>query len=113
MFLSISDIFVNLFSKMLYGLSQAFLYILYWIETVFKILAGVEAIPGSNQDSASILNLIVKDSITQKLIIIFLAIGLGVFVISLIVGVFKAQIKKDTPGEMKKVIATSGALNLT
>lgn len=107
MFLSITDIFVNLFSKMLYGLSQGFLYILYWIETVFKILAGVEAIPGSNQDSASILNLIVKDSITQKLIIVFLAIGLGVFVISLIVGVFKAQIKKDTPGEMKKVIATS------
>ena len=108
MFLGIiMDSIAEWFSLLMYGLSQGFLYILYWIETVFKILAGVEAIPGSNQDSASILNLIVKDSITQKLIVVFLAIGLGVFVISLIVGVFKAQIKKDTPGEMKKVIATS------
>ncbi|MBQ7277363.1 MAG: hypothetical protein IJS58_08985 [Bacilli bacterium] len=108
MFLGIiMDSIAEWFSSLMYGLSQGFLYILYWIETVFKILAGVEAIPGSNQDSASILNLIVKDSITQKLIVVFLAIGLGVFVISLIVGVFKAQIKKDTPGEMKKVIATS------
>ena len=108
MFLGIiMDSIAEWFSSLMYGLSQGFLYILYWIETVFKILAGVEAIPGSNQDSASILNLIVKDSITQKLIIVFLAIGLGVFVISLIVGVFKAQIKKDTPGEMKKVITTS------
>lgn len=126
MFLSISDIFVNLFSKMMYGLSQAFLWILYWIEKVFKILAGVEPIPGSNQSTSSILDQIfgiyessngtnlnqnggirIEDNTIAKLFVFFLFIGLGVFLICLLAGIVRAWIKKDTPGEMKKCLSSS------
>lgn len=126
MFLSISDIFVNLFSKMMYGLSQAFLWILYYIEKVFKILAGVEPIPGSNQSTSSILDQIfgiyessngtnlnqnggiqIENSTTIKLFGFFLLIGLCVFIICLLAGVVRAWIKKDTPGEMKKCLSSS------
>lgn len=126
MFLGISDIFVNLFSKMMYGLSQAFLWILYYIEKVFKILAGVEPIPGSNQSTSSILDQIfgiyessngtnlnqnggiqIENSITIKLFGFFLLIGLCVFIICLLAGVVRAWIKKDTPGEMKKCLSSS------
>ena len=126
MFLGIADIFVNLFSKMMYGLSQAFLWILYWIEKVFKILAGVEPIPGSNQSTSSILDQIfgiyessngtnlnqnggiqIENSTTIKLFGFFLLIGLCVFIICLLAGVVRAWIKKDTPGEMKKCLSSS------
>lgn len=126
MFLGIADIFVNLFSEMMYGLSQAFLWILYWIEKVFKILAGVEPIPGSNQSTSSILDQIfgiyessngtnlnqnggiqIENSTTIKLFGFFLLIGLCVFIICLLAGVVRAWIKKDTPGEMKKCLSSS------
>lgn len=107
MFLSIQDFFVEMLSKGLYGLVQAFLRILYWLERVFKILAGVEAIPGSSGNSNTILDNLLGDSITAKLINLFLFIGLAMFIISLCVGLIRANLKKDSPGESKKVLSTS------
>ena len=105
--LGIKDFFVDIFSKMLYGLVQGFLTILYWLERVFKMLAGVEAIPGSDKGAVTILDAILGDSITSKLLILFMFLGLATFIISLSVGLIRANIKKDTPGESKKVLATS------
>lgn len=105
--LGIKDFFVDIFSKMLYGLVQGFLTILYWLERVFKMLAGVEAIPGSDKGAVTILDAVLGDSITAKLIILFMFLGLATFIISLSVGLIRANIKKDTPGESKKVLATS------
>ncbi len=106
-FLGIKDFFVDIFSKMLFGLVQGFLTILYWLERVFKMLAGVEAIPGSDKGAVTILDAVLGDSITAKLIILFMFLGLATFIISLSVGLIRANIKKDTPGESKKVLATS------
>ena len=107
MILSIADFFTEILSKMLYGLVQGFLTILYWLERVFKMLAGVESIPGSDKGSYTILDSVLGDSITAKLIALFMFLGLATFIISLSVGLIRANIKKDTPGESKKVLATS------
>ena len=105
--LGIKDFFVDIFSKMLFGLVQGFLTILYWLERVFKMLAGVEVIPGSDKGAVTILDAVLGDSITSKLLILFMFLGLATFIISLSVGLIRANIKKDTPGESKKVLATS------
>lgn len=107
--LGLGDLFLDLISKALYALVQGFFTILYWLERVFKILAGAEPIPGGGNgtDSYSILDVVLKDTITAKLLGIFLFLGLAFFVLSLSVGLVKANMKKDSPGESKKVLASS------
>ncbi len=107
--LGLGDLFLDLISKALYALVQGFFTILYWLERVFKILAGAEPIPGggTGTDTYSILDLVLKDTITAKLLGIFLFLGLAFFVLSLSVGLIKANMKKDSPGESKKVLAAS------
>lgn len=108
MILGIQDFFIETLSKMLYGLVQGFLTILYWLERVFKILAGVEPIPGGNgQDSYNILDSILGDTVTAKLLAIFMFLGLATFLISLCVGIIRANTKKDSPAESKKVLSTA------
>ncbi len=106
--LGIEDFFIDVLSKLLYGLTQGFFTILYWLERVFKVLAGAAPIPGGGtQDSYSILDVVVGDDTIQKILAIFFAIGIGLFVVSLCVGIIRANLKKDSPGESKKVLASS------
>ena len=102
----IGDIFLDLISRALYGLSSLFCSIVYAIEKVYFFLLGVEDIPQS--DNKNIFEQIFEHNETFRILGIFLLVAGFFWIISFIVSLIKSMVNQDTPGATKKALFNSG-----
>jgi len=102
----IGDIFLDLISRALYGLSSLFCSIVYAIEKVYFFLLGVEDIPQS--DNKNIFEQIFDNNETFRILGIFLLVAGFFWIISFIVSLIKSMVNQDTPGATKKALFNSG-----
>lgn len=102
----IGDIFLDLISRALYGLSTLFCSIIYALEKIYFYLLGVENIPES--ENQNIFEQIFKNSETLRIVVIFIGVAGLFWIISFVVSLIKSMINQDTPGATKKALFNSG-----